>query len=235
MNTKKRLILPAFAAIFALMFVVVTPYVIAESDVEKDSWDNDGKHMKDDGANHQKNKMMLEVQGFDGTITVPEDSDKDTRHTLQEQVTVSLSEAASGLDVVKGNIGIVSNENDEKFLVWKLVSFEPTDDSDVVTVTTTIVDAANASNTVTVVSEKEKNGSKMSGYDSERHAQKIERLQEKLSEPTGDADVDAARAQFLKLIQELETAYDSEDTDRAQEIKAELKDLRSELGDIGNY
>ena len=42
MNNKKY-VLPAFAAVFALMFAAATPYVIAEPDQEKD-WDRNYAH-----------------------------------------------------------------------------------------------------------------------------------------------------------------------------------------------
>ena len=180
MSTKTRFILPAFAAVFALMFVVATPYVMAESN--EDTWHNGNKDMwKDDGAKHHKKHMMIKVEGFSGSIPVPEDIDRESFKDLKDQVTVSLSEAADGLDVMRGSIGIAVNENGEKFVVWKLVSIDENADSDTITATIYVVDAADATNTATVVKEfdpsmKDRKYYHDEGYDGERHAKKIERL-----------------------------------------------------------
>jgi protein-arginine kinase activator protein McsA len=56
-----------------------------------------------------------------------------------------------------------------------------------------------------------------------------------LSQPTGDGDVDAARATFVEKLQELKVVLESGDSERASELRDELKDLRSELGSIKSY
>lgn len=230
MNTKTRYMLPAFAAVFALMFVAATPYVIAEPGVEKDAWHDGQKNMWKDGAKHHKRHMVIEVEGFVGSILVPEDINREDYKALKDQVTVSLSEAADDLDVMKGSIGIAVNENGERFVVWKLVSIDENNDSDTMTATIYVIDAADATNTTTVIKEFDP-----SMKDGERYEKKIERLEQKLAEPTGDAELDAVRAQFLTLIQELREAHENEDSDRAQEIRDELKELRSQLGDMRKF
>ena len=240
MNTKTRYLLPAFAAVFALMFVAATPYVIAELGTEKDAWHDGKKNMWKDGAKHHKKHMTIKVEGFVGSIPIPEDMDREDHKALKDQVTVSLSEAANGLDVMKGSIGIAVNENGEKFVVWKLVSMDKDEGSDTMTATIYVVDAADTTNTATVTKEfdssiKDRKYSHGEGYDKERHAEKIEKLEQKLTEPTGDAELDAVRAQFLVLIQELREAHENADSDRAQEISDDLKELRSQLGDVRKF
>ena len=95
-------------------------------------------------------KQPIQVEGFVGTIEITEDSD---RESLREQVTVSLSDAADGLDVQKAKLGVVVNENDNRYLVWKLVNIERDLESETATLTIYIVDAANADNTTTVIKE----------------------------------------------------------------------------------
>ena len=135
--------LPAFVAVFALMFVAATPYVLAEPG---ERYAANGY----DGAKNMHKKQPLQVEGFVGSISVTEDSDK---ASLREQVTVSLSEASSGLDVQKAKLGVVINENDDSYFVWKLVNIERDLESETVTITVYVVDAINADNTTTVVQE----------------------------------------------------------------------------------
>lgn len=136
MNTKIMYALPAFAAVFA-MFVVAIPYVQASPDGEK-AWKSGKHHMY----------HTIRVDGFVGSIPITENTDK---AALKEKVTVSLSEAAQGLDVHGGHIGIVTNENGEKFLTWNLVSVDKK--SEKMTATIHIVDAGNAENTAQVTKE----------------------------------------------------------------------------------
>ena len=50
-----------------------------------------------------------------------------------------------------------------------------------------------------------------------------------------DTDVDAARAAFVEKLQELKVTLENEDSERKFELRDELKDLRSELGNIKSY
>ena len=62
----------------------------------------------------QKNHKIIEIEGFVGSIQITEDVN---RQTLRKQISVSLSESANGLDVLGGHIGVVVNENNDKYLV----------------------------------------------------------------------------------------------------------------------
>ena len=142
-NKKTMTVLPALVATFALMFVAVTPNVLAEPGGAYAAF-------KEGHNAYKMHKMPIQVEGFVGSIEITEDSD---RATLREQVTVSLSEAAEGLDVQKAKLGAIVNENDDKYLVWKLVSIEKDLESETKTRTIYIVDAADADNTATVIKE----------------------------------------------------------------------------------
>lgn len=136
MNKKTTYLIPAFVAVFALMFTVATPLAMAEY--------GQGMHDKGMGQKYQKMHKGIDVEGFVGSIQITEDSDK---QTLRDQVTVSLSEAADGLDVRGGHIGVVTNENGDKFLAWTLKSIERDSESETVTATIYVVDAGDADNT----------------------------------------------------------------------------------------
>ena len=50
-----------------------------------------------------------------------------------------------------------------------------------------------------------------------------------------DLDVDAARAIFVEKLQELRKAIQDGDSEKASELRDELKDLRGELGNLKSY
>ncbi len=60
-------------------------------------------------------------------------------------------------------------------------------------------------------------------------ANKIERLEERFSEPTGNEELDDLQTQFLEKIRELKEAHEEGDSDKVQELRKELKDLRKQL------
>jgi hypothetical protein len=217
MTTKTRYLLPAFVAIFALMFVVATPYVAADED--------DSRFAQQNGKRH----MSIQVDGFEGSIPITEDSD---RQEIKSQVTVSLSDAAAGLDVYKAHLGVVVNENDDKFLVWILANVEKDAESETAIATIYVVDAGDLSNTATITkeidpSEKTRDGKRT--RDGDEMANKIERLEERFSEPTGNEELDDLQTQFLEKIRELKEAHEEGDSDKVQELRKELKDLREQL------
>ena len=222
MTTKTQYMLPAFVAIFALMFVAITPYVAAD-DGERPF----GQHQ---GEKTYKKHMPIQVEGFEGSIQITEDSN---RQELKDKVTVSLSEAAEGLDVYKSSLGAVINEDDEKFLVWILANFEKDAESGIVTTTIYIVDAGNSSNTTEITREldhsKDDRTQSLRGL-----ANNIEKLEEKFSEPTGNEEVDELGAQLVEKIGELKEAHEEGDSDKVQELRLEMKDLMQQLRELRN-
>jgi len=222
MNRKTTYRIPAFAAVFALMFAFASPIAMAEP----------GEDMLGKWTGHKQHKMhkAIEVEGFVGSIQITEDSD---RQALKDQVTVSLSEAAGGLDVMGGHIGVAVNENGDKFLVWTLKSIEKDSESETATATIYVVDAVDPNNTATVTREidlSERDGN----HNGNKRANIDEKL-ERLSQPTGDVDVDAARDTFVEKLQELKASLESGDSEKASELRDELKNLRSELDNIKSY
>jgi len=134
---KKKYLIPALVAVFVLGFALAAPFVMASSGYDKH-------------GEYNKSHWAVPVEGFVGSIQITEDVDK---HALMDQVTVSLSEASKGLDVKKASLGIAVNENDDKFLVWKLVDFNMDAESDTITATIYIVDAGDVENTTSVTKE----------------------------------------------------------------------------------
>ena len=225
MNKKTTYLIPAFAAVFALMFAFAPSLAMAEL----------GDDMHGKWKDHKNHKMyrVVDVDGFVGSIQITEDTD---RQSLKDQITVSLSEAADGLDVMGAHIGVAVNENDEKFLVWALKSVEKDPESGIASVTIHVVDAADANNTAVITKEIDHSQRDGKSYKSlTKHSDKIDRIQEKLSEPTGDADVDALRATFVEKLEELQEAIENGDSEAISELRDELKDLRGELGSLDSY
>lgn len=222
MNRKTTYLIPAFVAVFALMFTVATPLAMAEY--------GEGMHDKGIGQKHHKMHKVIEVDGFVGSIQITENSD---RQALRDQVSVSLSEAADGLDVLGGHIGVAVNENGDKYLVWVLKSIERDSESETGTATIHVVDAADAINTTSITKEFDRSHKIEKRVD--KISNKIEKFEKRLSQSSGDADIDSARAAFVEKLQELKTALESGDSERVSELRDELKDLRSELGNIRSF
>ena len=196
----------------------------------------DYKHAKKMHNGHIK----VMVDGFTGSIPVPDMSEvedkREVYESLKEQVTVKLSEAAiaaedTGLDVMKGSIGIAINENDEKYVVWLLAEKNRDQSSQTATATIFVVDAADLTNTAQVTKEFDHS---RSDADATNFANKSERLQQKFSEPTGDPEVDALRAEFVEKIQELRDASSDGNNEQAQQIREDLKSLKAQLIEMRN-
>ena len=238
MNSKTKYVLPAFAAVFALMFVAAAPHVLAEPGEGK-AWTGYGdyKHAKKMHNNHIKTVM---VEGFTGSIPVPDmstvEDKREVYESLKDQVTVRLSEAASAaenaeLDIMKGSIGMAINENNEKYVVWVLAEKNRDSESQTTTATIFVVDAGELSNTVQVTKEFDHS---VRGIDATDFANKAEKLQQKFSEPTGNPEVDALRSQFIEKAQELRDASSDGDMEKAQQIREELKSLKDRLIEMRN-
>jgi len=223
MNSKTKYMIPAFAAVFALMFVAAIPNVIAE-DKDQAKWSGEKYHKK----GHHGHKAIL-VEEFIGTIVIPKEMTPETHDLIKSQVTVSLGQAIAVAesnnvtDAMKANIGIVKDGEDNKYLVWIISSMNKDSESETMTAKIFVVDAGNADNftAITKTFDHSKMKEKMRG-----DTAKFEKFQQKFSEPTGDANVDAARAQFLDLMQQLRDAYNNGDTDTANSIKEQLKELK---------
>ena len=238
MNNKTKYVLPAFAAVFALMFVAAAPHVLAEP-VEGKTWTGYGdyKHAKKMHNNHIK---MVMVEGFTGSILVPDmstvEDKREVYESLKEQVTVRLSEAASAaenaeLDITKGSIGMAINENNEKYVVWMLAEKNRDSESQTTTVTIFVVDAGELSNTAQVTKEFDHS---VREIDTTNFANKAEKLQQKFSEPTGNPEVDVLQSQFAEKVQELRDASSDGNIEKAQQIREELKSLKDQLIEMRN-
>ncbi len=221
MNTKTKYMIPAFTAVFAIMFVVATPYVMADG----------ADHAKWAGEKDQKQgHRAILVEGFTGTIQIPEEMTKETHGELKNQITVSLGQAVSvaesnGVtDAMKAGIGIAKNGEGTKYVVWTIASMNKDTESETMTTKIFVVDAGDATNFTTVT--KTFDHSEMKGKMYGDKMEKYEKFQQKLSEPTGNADVDAARAHFLDLTQQLRDAIKNGDTETVQSLKKQLEEIR---------
>lgn len=229
MNTKTKYMIPVFAAVFALMFVVATPYVMAEG----------ADHAKWTGEKDQKRgHHIILVEGFTGTIQIPEEMTKETHGELKNQITVSLGQAVSiaesnGVtDAMKASIGIANNGEGNKYVVWTIASMNKDTESNIMTANIFVVDAGDATNFTTFT--KTFDHSEMKGKMYGDKMEKFEKFQQKFSEPTGNADVDAAGANFLDLTQQLRDAIKNGDTETAQSLKKQLEEIRPSFLNMRN-
>ena len=229
MNKTTKYEILAFAAVSALVFTLL-PYVMADEGTPA-MWGDGAKHPM--GHNGHMGDRAITVDGFVGSIQIPETVDNTTHDTLKSQVTVSLSQAVSiaenngFVDAMRANMGIVKDSDGNKYLAWTVSSITKDATTNAVTENIFVVDAGNEANfaSTTKTFDHSKWSEKMSGDNTAR----FEQFKQKFSEPTGNADVDAARAQFLDLKQQLHDAIKNGDTATAQDIKKQLQELRPSL------
>ncbi|MEK0367712.1 MAG: hypothetical protein QQN45_07280, partial [Nitrosopumilus sp.] len=101
MNTKTKYMIPAFAAVFALMFAVAAPYAIAEG----------GDYSKWDGTTHHKKHMKIQIGELSGSESVT----KENAHDKMSETIVLAVASYNYPDVKKASIGIAVNDAGEKF------------------------------------------------------------------------------------------------------------------------
>ena len=208
MNTRTKYLIPAFAAVFAVTFAMAAPYVMAD--------DGLGGHPNWGGKPH-RGPFALTVEGFTGAIQVPDDINRDVMKNLKDQISVSLVDAAttaqnSGVtDVVKANIGIIQNENGDKFVAWILSGITVEDEN--VTRTLFVVDAGNSGNTAQV--ENQFDPTMIKEKFSEHHPFK-----------GNFANLDeATKAEIQSAFQNLRDAKQSGDQQQLDQAKQALKSL----------
>lgn len=152
MNTKTKYLIPAFAAVFALLFVFAAPS--ARADDQSTANPDETHHWDSMGHKGPMGSHFVTADGFTGSIQLPDTFDKATQNTLKDQVSVSLFQAAStaqenGLtNANSAQLGCVQNDQGNKYLAWIISDTE--EDSGIITVNTLVVDAGNSSNFVTL-------------------------------------------------------------------------------------
>ena len=151
-----------------------------------------------------------------------------------------------------------NNEDGDKFVVWMLSEMNMDDSSESETVSTTIfvVDAADATKTTQVTKEfdhskmmakedKDKRYShdKQQQYggtnyentlsDPEQIKNKIAKIEDKLSDGgTGNVATDDLKSQFLDVLKQLQNAIADGDDAQADSLRAQLNDLRSQMTEM---
>ena len=232
MNTKTKYMIPAFAAVFALMFAFATPYVLAE-DGDKANWEGKRHHMGPEGP---MGPHAILVEDFTGSVVLPEEMSPDTHESIKSQVTVSLSQAATlaeeqGIeDAMKASIGIVEGSDGKKYLVWTVCSMDRDEETGIITNSIFVVDAGDITNFTTV--SKTFDPSEMKEKMPMNKTEEFGKFHS--FAPTGDSDVDTARTQFHDLMQQLREAYQNGDTETVQSIKKQLEELRPSFLNMRN-
>jgi len=205
-NQKTKFLIPAFAAVFALMFVFATPYVMAEGG---------DYHAKWDGAKHHKMHMKIQIGELSGSESV-------TRENVHDKMSETIALAVASYnypDVKKASIGIAINDAGEKFLVWKLVSMDKNDDG-TVTATIYVVDAIKGYEITTI--EKSFDHSSMDGAKWSHHS-----MMSKYADLTPE-EREAKYAQHKEMKQ----AFSSLSDDDRETIMNHFKEMKAEYASM---
>ena len=228
------------------MFVATAAsYVTAEPDEGK-NWTGDG-HYKYANDMH-KGHMAIIIEGFRGSIEVPDMSEIEDKRgsyeTLKEQVTVNFSEAAfaaenAGLDVTKGELGKIVNENGEKFVVWKLI--EKNKGLGTITKTIFVIDAADITNTATITKEYDPSVRYERHYDKdhantlsdpEKIESKIAMIEQKINGGTLSPEQIENKVQYVFLLRQLQNAIVNDDDVQTDSIREQLQELCNQMIDL---
>jgi len=229
MTTKIKFMIPVFAVVFALMFVVVTPYVMAEEDGEH----TDEKHAKWGGADHNKKHMKIQI----GELSGSEPITMETIHDKKSEI-IALSVVSYNYpDAKKASIGIAVNDAGEKFLVWKITTMTKNDDG-VKSVTIHVVDALLGFEITTIeksfdhssMNEKwSHNGmkDKFANSSPEEHEAKFGQYKEmkQAFSSISEEDRELIKSHFKELHQEYSTLSDEERDVKYTELKSEMEEF----------
>jgi len=197
--------IPAFAAVFALMFVFASPYVMAEGD---------DYHAKWDGAKHHKMHGAIQIGELSGSEAITEN----VHEKMSE--TIALAVASYNYpNVKKANIGIAVNDAGEKFLVWKLVSMNKNDDG-TKTATIYVVDALKGFEITTI--EKSFDHSSMDGTKWSHHG-----MMSKFADLTPE-EREAKHAQFKEMKQ----AFSSLSDEDRETIMNHFKEMKADYASM---
>jgi len=205
MNGKIKFMIPAFAAVFALMFVFAIPNVMAEG----------GDYSKWGGADHKKH-MKIQL----GELSGSEPITRETIHDKKDDV-IALSVVSYNYpDAKKASIGIAVNDAGEKFLVWKVVTVTKNDDGTKSAIIH-IVDALQGFEITTI--EKSFDHSSMDGKWSHNG------MKGKFAELTPE-EHEAKFAQFKEMKQ----AFSSISDEDRELIKNHFKEMKAEHASISD-
>jgi len=207
MNRKTKYLIPAFAAVFAMMFVFAAPYVMAEDGDYHATWD---------GAKHHKKYRAIQIGELSGSEPVT----KENAHDKMSE-TIALTVASSNYpDVKKASIGIAVNDAGEKFLVWKLVSMNKNDDG-TKTATIYVVDALKGYEITTI--EKSFDYT-MDGTKWYHHS-----MMSKYADLTPE-EREAKHAQFMEMKQ----AFSSLSDEDKETIMTHFKEMKAEHASLSD-
>jgi len=224
MNGKIKFVIPAFAAVFALMFVFATPNVMAE----------DGNYAKWDDAEHHKH-MKIQIGELSGSEPVT----RDTIHNKKDEI-ITLSEVSKDYpDAKKASIGVAENNAGERFLVWKIVTMTYNDDG-TKSATVYVVDALNGELITTF--DKAFDPSSMDGkwshhdfkgkfaeLSSEEREAKFAQFDEmkRAFSSISDEDRNLIKSHFKEMKQEFASLPDEEKTAKRAEFQSQMEAFSS--------
>lgn len=198
MKGKTKYLIPAFAAVFALMFVFATPYVQAEDGDYHNKWE---------GMKHHKMHKVIQIGELSGSEPITEENRDEIKNNV-----IALSVASVNYpDAKKASLGIAVNDAGEKFLVWNLVSIDKNDDG-TVTATIHVVDAIKGYEITTI-----ENSFDHSSMDGKMGKYSMHKFFESLDENT--------KAQLQAAFEDLKNAKASGDQAQIDAAKQTLRSL----------
>jgi len=221
MNTKTKYMIPAFAAVFALMFVVVTPYVIAEMDAT-------GSHM---GKYNIQEKLDAYC-----AMSPEEQAEVIAKHNKSEDKVAKMNEYCS-LDE-EGRAALIESykaeyqhydkkkHGDMIEMINAYCAMSPEEQAEVIAKHNKSDEMVSKINEYCSLDEEGQKA--MIAEHKEKFKKHTDVTKHGMTGMSGEYDV-SKHAEFIEKIQELKQAHANGDFDKVKELSAELQDLRNQI------
>ena len=236
MNTKTKYMIPAFAAVFALMFVVATPYVIAEMDAT-------GSHMGKYNIQEKLDAYCAMSPEEQEEVIAKHNKSEDKVAKMNEYCSLDEEGRAALIESYKAEYQYYDKKKhgDMIEMINAYCAMSPDEQAEVIAKHNKSDEMVSKINEYCSLDEEgqkamiaehkekfkkhtdvTKHGmTGMSGeYDASKHAG--------MTGMTVESDA-SKHAEFVEKIQELKQAYANRDFDKVKELSAELQDLRNQI------
>ena len=233
MNTRTRYVIPAIAGMVVMMAIMA--FTVPAMAVQSQSASTSGT-----GSEHPLDDPLQYIQlvsGFEGAVQIQFDSGTD--QMIEEKINVTLADAAAvaeenGLIHATGaRMEVIRNDQDNTYLVWTIHGYDSARSETVGhSPDIFVVDTGDVTNFALTTKEWNQLNMPDASYDLEMKF--FEEFNEDDLLPTGDAEHDALQAEFLGLIKQLKTAHDDGDSQKADQLRQQIRELGAESVHISN-
>ncbi len=220
-SMKSKQTISTMIALIAVIAVAVPPMVFAVEGEFENSMVNSEKNMK-----HRMGHMIKDLPEL-----IFSDSSVSSGESLSENLDKEIISITDAIANIKGQVLQIGLKPLQDHLVYHAKVFS----NDIIT--HVIIDAGNGDvlhiTDGKTIEEIEAQRAERKEIKTENKLERIDnriiKIEEKLSQSSGNDELDALREQFVNKLYELREAIENGSSELIQEIKAELQDIRNQL------